>query len=73
MARDFYVRVLESGVLFPFGHRAAYVETVERQFSSDGAPLAALRANRSLVITEPEREYDIHERQFPFQGVRLPR
>jgi hypothetical protein len=71
MARDFSVRVLESGVLFPFGHQAAFVETFERQFSSDGAPVAALRGTRSLMITEPTREYGISDRGFPFQSVEL--
>jgi hypothetical protein len=71
MARDFYVRVSERGVLFPFGHQAAFVDIVERQFSSGGAFVAALHATRSLMITEPAREYGIAEPAFPFQGVEL--
>ncbi|WP_369182237.1 hypothetical protein [Streptomyces sp. Y1] len=71
MGRDFYVRVLETGVLFPFGHRASFVETYERRFESGDAPVAVLRGTRSLVITEPARDFDLAERQFPFQHVEL--
>jgi hypothetical protein len=71
MGRDFYVKVTERGVLFPFGHQAAYVDIVERQFDSGDTPVAALRAHRSLMITEAARDYDIAERAFPFQIVEL--
>ena len=72
MGRDFYVYVLESGVLFPFGHKAALVMTFEREFSSGKPPLAALREHTSLVVIESTHSYDsIAERQFPFQVVEL--
>src|SRR5262249_62060521 len=60
------------GVLFPFGHRATYVDTYTGEFSGDAAPVAALQVSRILVITEPVRdEYNIAERQFPFQSVEI--
>ena len=74
MGRDFYVYVLESGVLFPFGHKAAYVKIVERQFSASSfgnPPVAVLRETHSLAITERSREYGVAERAFPFQAVDL--
>jgi hypothetical protein len=74
MGRDFYVRVLVSGVLFPFGHKAAYVQVSERVFPSpEPQSVAALRTtSSSLMITEPARDnYDFAERQFPFQRVDL--
>ncbi|MFI8520271.1 hypothetical protein ACIGEZ_20950 [Streptomyces sp. NPDC085481] len=75
MGRDFYVRVLKRGALFPFGHRAAYVETTERRFDPADS-VAALRRKRVLIVTEPARSYGIgeggtHERAFPFQHVAI--
>ncbi|MEE1752732.1 hypothetical protein [Streptomyces sp. SP18CS02] len=74
MGRDYYVRVLTRGALFPFGHRAAYVEMTERRFEQSPSVVAALRKRRVLIVTEPTRRYGIgqggaHERAFPFQEV----
>ncbi|MER7112093.1 hypothetical protein [Streptomyces sp. NPDC000229] len=76
MGRDYYVRVLTRGALFPFGHRAAYVEMTERRFEGAPSVVAALRKKRVLIVTEPTRRYGIgqggpHERAFPFQEVSL--
>jgi hypothetical protein len=74
MARDYYVRVLKRGFLFPFGHRAAVVETTERRFETAPLPVAGLRTTWTLVITEPSRQYGIgapHERAFPFQRIEI--
>ncbi|MFE6062717.1 hypothetical protein [Streptomyces sp. NPDC056431] len=75
MGRDYYVRVLTRGALFPFGHRASYVEMTERRFDQSPAT-AALRRKRVLIVTEPARQYGIgaggsHERVFPFQDVTI--
>ncbi|MFF7444156.1 hypothetical protein [Streptomyces sp. NPDC008122] len=76
MGRDYYVRVLTRGALFPFGHRAAFVEVTERRFDPQSPAVAALRTTRTLIVTEPTRRYGIgggagraHERAFPFQEV----
>ncbi|MEV4441466.1 hypothetical protein AB0K09_21055, partial [Streptomyces sp. NPDC049577] len=74
MGRDYYVRILKRGALFPFGHRAAYVEVVEREFDQTGPAVAGLRRKPMLIVTEPDRDYGIgaggaHERTFPFQHV----
>ncbi|MFZ3493287.1 hypothetical protein ACODT5_08665 [Streptomyces sp. 5.8] len=76
MGRDYYVRVLQRGALFPFGHRASYVEMTERRFDVGDPRVAALRKKRVLIVTEPTRTYGIgaggrHERAFPFQQVTL--
>ncbi|WP_172652938.1 hypothetical protein [Rhodococcus opacus] len=71
MGRDYYVRLLEQGVLFPFGHRASVVGIAERRFDSTER-VAALRERFALVITEASRPYGSearHEREFPFQQV----
>ncbi|MFD3659952.1 hypothetical protein ACFWVF_05000 [Streptomyces sp. NPDC058659] len=76
MGRDYYVRVLTRGALFPFGHRAAFVEVTERRFDRQHPAVAALRTTRTLIVTEPTRHYGIgdgagkaYERAFPFQEV----
>ncbi|MGW8359349.1 hypothetical protein ACWGK1_02070 [Streptomyces wedmorensis] len=76
MGRDHYVRVLTRGALFPFGHRAAFVEVTERRFDRRTPAVAALRTTRTLIVTEPTRHYGIgdgagraYERAFPFQEV----
>ncbi|MFJ3811741.1 hypothetical protein ACIPWE_35950 [Streptomyces sp. NPDC090073] len=76
MGRDYHVEVVKPGTLFPFGHRAAYVRLVQRQFEQGAEPVAALRKRELLVVTEPGRSYGIgdggsHERAFPFQYVTL--
>ncbi|MDC2959279.1 hypothetical protein PO587_33085 [Streptomyces gilvifuscus] len=76
MGRDVRVRVLKRGALFPFGHRASYVEVTRRQFESGGSAVAPLRKQRTLIVTEPVRDYGIgaggpHERRFPFQRVTI--
>ncbi|MCQ6556833.1 hypothetical protein NPS70_27130 [Streptomyces sp. C10-9-1] len=76
MGRDYYVRVLQRGALFPFGHRASYVEMAERRFDRGSPAVAALRVKRVLIVTEPTRTYGIgaggsHERAFPFQQVTI--
>lgn len=73
MGRDYFVRVLTRGALFPFGHQAVYVEVSERGFK---AGVAALRKFKFLIITEAEREFGIgyggkHEREFPFQHITI--
>ncbi|MFJ9446209.1 hypothetical protein ACIRRH_30770 [Kitasatospora sp. NPDC101235] len=75
--RDCRVRVAASGALFPFGHRAAYVEVDERRFDTADPAVASLHQKAFLVITEPVRDdYGIgaggsHERRFPFQRIAI--
>ncbi|MGW2746595.1 hypothetical protein [Streptomyces sp. NPDC001450] len=74
MGRDSYVEILKTGALFPFGHRAAYVQVSERQFDQHDPAVAGLRRRNMLIVTEPTRTYGIgaggpHERRFPFQVV----
>lgn len=72
--RDHYVRVVESGFLFPFGHRASRVLIAERTFTSgrlgniDELP-GYLTRREFLVVQEPERTYS--DRALPFRRVRI--
>ncbi len=71
MGRDFYVRLVKRGVLFPFGHKACVVSVSERQFDT-ATKTAGLAGRFALIITEPLLDYGIdarHEREFPFHRV----
>ena len=84
MGRDHYVRIVERGFLFPFGHRVSLVTIHERKFHHwlDGNP-ACLRKRQFIVVREKERTYDdLHQkaetdnrysfaRKFPFSRVEL--
>ncbi|WP_158756584.1 hypothetical protein [Streptomyces sp. NRRL S-475] len=73
MGRDVYVRLLQRGVLFPFGHEASTVEVTERKFDP-GTGVAGLHRTLTLVVTQPVLDYDIeaaHQREFPFHRVAI--
>ncbi|MFE6776677.1 hypothetical protein [Streptomyces sp. NPDC057702] len=83
MGRDHYVRVMFSGFLCPFGHRADLIQVTERKF--DDARAAYLLQRRFIVVREPLRTYDPERElpvgapessplanvQFPFTSVRV--
>ena len=76
LGRDRRVRVAEAGVLYPFGHRAVYVEIAERVFDPGGAPtLAAMHRDTYLFLSEPVRNMSSDEiavlRTFPFSEVEV--
>ncbi|NOU58646.1 hypothetical protein [Marinifilum caeruleilacunae] len=76
LGRDHYVKVVEAGFLFPFGHTAALVKITERK--PDKATRAAVNRQRMyIVILEPIVYYEMRDSQngfipFPFQTVELP-
>lgn len=67
--RDQRVRTATKGVLYPFGHRAVFVETTER---SADEPVAVLRKTRVLYVTEPTVD-GLRSRAFPFDQVECTR
>lgn len=87
LGRDHYVRVVEEGSLFPFGHRAALVTITERRFHVVGRahPLAAnyaatLFQKMFVVVREPVRDMrspaaveggDLVNSLLPFKRVRI--
>ncbi|WIL44869.1 hypothetical protein QP042_00500 (plasmid) [Bacillus bombysepticus] len=78
MGRDNYVRIIEEGYLFPFGHRAAKVKVTERRYelSPNQKMVTYLVCWEIVVVREPERLFPVpgmaHEgRQFPFRKIRL--
>ncbi|MBC6983354.1 hypothetical protein [Caulobacter sp. 17J80-11] len=58
-ARDYYVRVVYAGFLFPTGHAASLVKETERVFEtqSDGGRVAMLRQRSFIIVREKTRTY----------------
>lgn len=80
LGRDHYVRLVRSGYLFPFGHRAAYVELSERKVLGGQvgtSRVAYLRKRYFLVVRQPERVYagdpamEYGGRGLPFTALRV--
>jgi hypothetical protein len=77
MGRDQYVRVVEKGFLFPFGHRALLVRVTERKFERvDGRIFAVLRYRVFIVVLEPIKKYPAaghpaSARDFAFQQIHI--
>jgi len=59
MGRDYYVRVIYKGYLFPFGHDASLVKITERKFQrdSDRGYRAYLRQHFYIIVRQPEVTY----------------
>jgi hypothetical protein len=77
LGRDRRVRVTTQGVLYPFGHRAEFVELTERVFQPTSAgAIAHLRKTTTLRVTEPVRHEPADAGQraaFPFTEVEIER
>lgn len=79
MGRDYYVRVVERGFLYGFGHRASVITISERRFEDipDGDGRAAyLRRYEFIVVREPVRTFPgdgqkFDARDFPFRRVEI--
>ncbi len=76
LGRDMHVRVLTSGVLYPLGHRAEFVEATERVYDPAAGGAAVLRTVRVLRILEPVRHAPGEgrvRRAFPLGDVEITR
>ncbi len=78
LGRDFYVRTVREGFLFPFGHPAALVKITERKFETiNNRQVAVLRQRQYVIVRQPEKTYrggglpDNLGRQMPFNTVRI--
>ncbi|MEM9839651.1 MAG: hypothetical protein AAF830_10930, partial [Pseudomonadota bacterium] len=78
IGRDYYVRIVNAGYLFPFGHRASIVIVTDRRFEtrSDNARAAVLRQKAYLIVRERSKDYSAsgypHDRrEFPFKRIEI--
>lgn len=72
MGRDHYVRVVEAGYLFPFGHRASLVKITERKFRFNEATQGFVAWNFQrmfIIVREPVKSYA--DRDMPFRTVEI--
>ncbi len=73
LGRDQLVRTAMQGVLYPYGHRAVYVEVSERHLGTTAeGSIAHLRKRSVLTVTEPVKAHE-PSRAFPFTEVRIER
>ncbi len=75
LGRDHFVKIVEEGYLFPFGHRAAVVKITERKFHQQ-TKAAVNRQRMFIVVLEKEVLYSRNDPdgkfiEFPFQAVRI--
>jgi hypothetical protein len=77
LGRDHYVKVVEAGCYFSWGHRSSVIQVTERKWQErvPGRP-AALRKSLHVLTREPELRYDTGaapeiERQMPLKRVRV--
>ena len=79
LARDYYVRVIYAGFLFPFGHAASLIKITERKFErypGGKGRVAAFRQRFFIIVRERLRNYpgsfQAHlGRDFPFKRVEV--
>lgn len=79
MGRDYYVRVVYRGFLYPFGHRASLIKITERKIRrvGDRGLCAVLVQRMFIVVREPEKFYDDYpvtadvNRRMPLRRVRI--
>jgi len=75
LGRDHYVKIVEKGYLFPFGHRAALVKVTERKFHRQTRS-AVNRQHMYIVVLQKEVLYSRNDPdgkfiEFPFQAIRI--
>lgn len=78
IGRDQFVRVVEEGYLFPFGHAAAQVTVSERKFrrQANGGRVAVLLQKKFIIVRDRVRAYpgegQAHDgRDCPFASVEI--
>ena len=74
MGRDFSVRIVKNGFLYPFGHRAVKVAVSERRFLTEPGTqgsVAYLVKREFIIVKEPLKTYSRFD--LPFQQVRFLR
>ncbi|MGF1638760.1 MAG: hypothetical protein ACFCUU_16920 [Cyclobacteriaceae bacterium] len=75
MGRDHFVKIVEAGFLFPFGHKAALVKITERKLDTN-SKVAVNRKRMFVIVREPEKLYSAYGPQqsfipFPYQSVEI--
>ncbi|MBC7813728.1 MAG: hypothetical protein H7175_21405, partial [Burkholderiales bacterium] len=72
MGRDYFVRVVNVGYLFPFGHLAALVAVTERKIQDrpdNEGKAAFLRTRMFVIVRQPSKTFE--RRHCPFREVTI--
>jgi hypothetical protein len=72
LGRDHFVKIVETGILYPFGNRAVVITISERKLKRDPADahphIAFVRQRRFIVVKEPVKEYKVGRDAGPTAG-----
>jgi hypothetical protein len=80
LARDHFVKIVETGYLYPFGHRAVLITISERKLKVEHPHVAYVRKRMFLVVKQPSLDYvagrnlaDAQSklRQLPFTNIHI--
>ena len=78
LGRDHYVKVVQQGYLFPFGHRAVLTKISERKFhrNADGSLVAYLFQREFITVRQPLKTYGatgyLHSgREMPLKSIEI--
>ncbi|MFA5330015.1 MAG: hypothetical protein WC384_19620 [Prolixibacteraceae bacterium] len=77
MGRDHYIKIVERGTLFPFGHKALLITIAERRIRTiNNVNTAVLIQREFIIVKQPELYYGKQAGSndfipFPFQRVEL--
>jgi hypothetical protein len=69
MGRDYFVKIVEQGRLYPWGHFAVKITITERKFIDPDEHTGYLWQRKFIVVTEPTRTYPPDWRKFPFTSI----
>jgi hypothetical protein len=78
IGRDYYVRLVYAGWLYPFGHAASYIKITERKFGTqaNGKRVATMLQRQFILVREHSKTYPgkgqaNDGRDFPFQTLEI--
>lgn len=79
LGRDYFVRIVKTGYLYPVGHRASLVEITERKFENrvgDNSRMATLRKRAFIIVRERVKRYsgfayEYEGRELPFSRIEI--
>ena len=75
LGRDHYVKIVEEGYIFPFGHRASLVTVTQREFDKN-TKSAVNKQHKFIVILDDTYQYQRTDNrnkfiEFPFKEVKI--
>jgi hypothetical protein len=69
LGRDYFVKIVEKGRLYPWGHFAVKITITERKFRQPDENTAYLWQRTFIIVTEPVRTYPAGWRRFPWTSI----